>query len=288
MTDLVYSLAASGRIALAARESGLVRTNDGGKNWHPVYASPGADIPLPATAIALSPQFATDQTVFAAVSGAILRSFDAGITWEMAQLPTPAPYITALVIPVTYAQDKTLFAASLEDGVFRSTNNGTSWNSWNFGLLDLQALSLAISPENTLYVGTGTGLFASRNAGRLWKEIVLPCGNIPILALATVPGLLLVGTEGAGLFASQDDGQTWRQLGNDSLETVNILLAGPQSILALTGEALLFSTGGDHTWQTLPSKAATSPVAIAAPGSIGPGEQILVGFENGELDYLVL
>ena len=128
MTDVVYSLAASGQTAFAARESGLVRTLDQGMSWHPIFATPGAEAPIPASAVALSPQFTSDKTVFATVPGAILRSKDGGGTWEMASLPKPAPYITAIAIPATYTHNHTLFAASLEDGVFRSTDSGATWN----------------------------------------------------------------------------------------------------------------------------------------------------------------
>ena len=48
---------------------------------------------------------------------------------------------------VSYNTDETLFAGTLDDGIFRSTDRGPHWTASNFGLLDWQILSMAISPD---------------------------------------------------------------------------------------------------------------------------------------------
>lgn len=283
MPDIVYSLAASPQVAFAARSSGLICTLDRGKSWQRVFATPGAENPIPATAVVLSPQFSDDRTVFAAVPGGVLRSIDGGGTWEIAELPAPAPYITALAFSVTYAQDRALFAASLEDGVFRSIDAGASWNSWNFGLLDYQALSLAVSPAGTLYAGTGTGLFSSRNMGRAWSEIQLPCGHFPILSIACINTLLLAGTEGAGLYISPDEGQTWQRLGEAVLETVNALIVDGEVFLALASDAIYLSNNRGRTWQSVLGAENENPVAVAVAGRLGEEKSVFLGFDNGKV-----
>lgn len=66
----------------------------------------------------------------------------------------------------------------MEDGIFRSANRGERWSPWNFGLLDLNVLALAISPcfesDETIFAGTESGIFRSTNGGRAWREADFP------------------------------------------------------------------------------------------------------------------
>ncbi len=285
---MITSLAASGQTAFAASASGLMRSLDQGRSWHSAFTSLNADAAISTSAVALSPQFATHPTVFAAISGAILRSSDGGDSWEAAQLPTPYPYITTVVVSPFYEHDRTLFAASFEDGVFRSTDGGAAWNSWNFGLLDFQILSLATSAQGNLLAGTGTGLFTSRNAGRLWREILLPCGHVPILSLASSPNHLLIGTETQGLYVTQGEDQNWQRIGVNDLETVNVLQSEGASILAVTPNELIISRDSGQTWQKLlPSLLPDElPTAVCAPAGLQVGSPLIVGGNNGSVTRL--
>src|SRR5690349_15233470 len=87
MPDVVNALAASpdfrlDGICFAARNTGLYRSDDGGKSWLPLYGTLDLTAPLATTSVAVSPVFSSDQTVFAGVNGGILRSANAGTTWE--------------------------------------------------------------------------------------------------------------------------------------------------------------------------------------------------------------
>src|SRR5262245_34349985 len=132
MQDTVYSLAASPNYAIdsycfAGCASGLYRSTDGGKTWDYAYESLNLQAPLTTVTVALSPTFASDLTLFAGVQGCILHSFDAGHTWYIAQLPTPPPLVTSLVVSPDFANDGVLIAGTMEDGIFRSGNQGHTW-----------------------------------------------------------------------------------------------------------------------------------------------------------------
>ena len=136
------------------------------------------------------------------------------------------------------------------DGVFRSSDRGGTWESWNFGLLDRSVLSMAVSPayaqDEVLFIGTPSGLFRSRNGGRAWREVEFPGESAAILCLAISPdfandGLLYVGTEAEGLFALK--GQEWSPVGACVLEgSVNVVVVSQaipaQDILLLGTEFL--------------------------------------------------
>ena len=255
---------------------------------------PGVPAGLPCSAVAVSPNFQADASVFAGIPGGLLRSGDGGNTWVVTALPLPAPFISALAISPDYETDGLVFAATLEDGVFRTQDRGASWQAWNFGLFDLSALCIAVSPtfaqDRTVYLGTETGLFYSRNGGRAWRETRFPTQFAPVLSLAISPqvahdGKLFAGTELSGLFYSDNGGQSWQRILDD--EAINTLLLSPTfptppDLLAVSNEAVWLSQDGGQSWarRTPDGDLTAEFTAAAAPFGLTP-ESLLLGLADG-------
>ena len=301
--DITYALETSpifaqDGICFAARVSGLYRSRDGGETWESAYDSLDLSAPLPTMAIAISPDFASDRTVFAGVPGGILRSFDGGETWDIVQLPSPPPVVSTLAISPDYIRDGILLAGTVEDGVFSSSNRGGHWVAWNFGLLDLNIICMAISPDfaqdETLFVGTDSGIFRSTNGGRAWREVDFPLELAPVLSLALSPGyiddgILYAGTESHGLFISDDRGSLWRRLGSNVIvDAVNDILLSPDfpekaHILTIQADKLLLSSDGGKSWIERRSGDTHDEgfSCVAAPLGFVPDAPLLVGLVEG-------
>jgi photosystem II stability/assembly factor-like uncharacterized protein len=303
--DVVYALAISSNFAqdgvcFAARQRGLYRSEDGGATWHYTYDSLGLEGELAATAVVTSPDFESDRSVFAGTQGAVLCSVDGGENWRVTPLASPPPVVSAMVVSPNFAEDGTLLVGTMEDGVFLSSDRGSRFNRWNFGLLDLNVLSMSMSPafakDETLFVGTETGVFRSTNGGRAWREVNFPIDYAPVISLALSPdyandGTLFAGTESFGLFCSGDRGQTWSRLGEDVVvDAVNGILLSPEfpatpDILAVLGTALLISRDGGQSWADwqadLDLERGVS--AVAAPQGLMPDAPLLVGLVGGDV-----
>ncbi len=297
--DIVYALAASPTFAadgvcFAARDSGLFRSTDGGQTWHSAYDSLNPTEPLTTMAVAVSPNFSDDSTVLAGVPGGILRSIDGGDTWQIIQLPDPAPVVISLVFSPHYAGDGVVWAGTLEDGVFLSTNRGQKWILWNFGLIDCHILCLAPSAtfaqDQTIFAGTESGIFRSRNSGKSWQQTGFPPDAAPVLSLALSPtfaedGFIWAGTESRGLFYSEDAGQNWTRLDEILAESaINDIALSPNfpakpHILLLVEDNLLLSRDKGQSWtnaQTivdLTEGVSTSSV----PQGLEPNDPLLLG-----------
>jgi hypothetical protein len=76
--DYVYQLVGSGRIFFAARNSGLYRSDDSGRNWQMAYQSLDISEPLPTLTVAIPPDFEHDPRLFAGLNGGIFRSLNGG------------------------------------------------------------------------------------------------------------------------------------------------------------------------------------------------------------------
>ncbi len=297
----VYALApsldyAADGICFAATARGLLVSPDRCKTFRDAYLSLNLPETLPTPAVAVSPTFASDRTVFAGVHGAVLRSHDRGETWHYAELRTPPPVVTCLAVSPAYEQDGIVFAGTLEDGVFRSADRGSRWAAWNFGLIDLGVLCLALSPvfseDETLVAGTETGLFRSTNGGRAWRELGLPTELAPVLSVALSPhytkdGLLLAGTESNGLWLSQDRGRSWKlveALGESAVNALVMQESGEAlAIAALADDRVMISRDGAATWTVVTSDEELTPVCLAAPSGLGPNAVLLVGCADGRV-----
>ncbi len=306
--DHIYQFAAtdspsagSAGICFVARMGGLFRSGDGGQAWEPAYKNLKTGETLPTTAVALAPDFEHELAVFAGLNGAILCSYDGGVSWRRSQLPTPPPAVSALAVSPNYAEDGIVFAGTNEDGVLVSSDCGKNWVAWNFGLLDLTILSLMLSPDfaadETVYAGAESGLFRSTNGGRAWKEVPLPFDFDAILSLAVSPrfaqdNTLFVGTENNGLLISQDRGKSWSPIPETTREQpVNSIFPFPaasnrQEILLLHGSALLLSKNGGKTWRHWQAKKLGGRNITALLPLHDVGEGLLAGFDDGSISRI--
>lgn len=284
--ETVYAFAASPRFAVdrtcfAACASGLFRSRDGGGSWDLLSIPAAQDGErLIATALAISPQFHSDKAVFAAVKGGILRSSDGGDSWFTAGFAAPPPLFTALAPSPDFLRDGMLLAATMEDGVFSSSDRGVHWKPWNFGLFDLSVLCLALSPklqsDETVYAGTETGLYRSTNGGRAWRLTAFPEECAPVLCLAAVEIaetndlIVIVGTESHGLMRSADGGVTWHRTGESTLTgAINQLqitsnAQGETHIFALDDEGVFRSSDLGQSWYVA-ARLRSTPTALLAP-----------------------
>jgi photosystem II stability/assembly factor-like uncharacterized protein len=303
--DVVYALAispgfAQDGICFAARQCGLYRSEDGGATWHCAYDSLGLEEDLATTAVAVSPDFESDRSVFAGAQGAVLCSVDGGQNWRVASLASPPPIVSTMIVSPGFVEDGTLLVGTVEDGVFLSSDRGSRYQRWNFGLLDLSVLSMAVSPafadDETLFVGTESGVFRSTNGGRAWREVSFPIDYAPVISLALSPdyandGVLFAGTESAGLLRSDDRGQTWARIGEDAVaDVVNAIVLSPAfpdtpSILVALSTALLISRDGGRSWADWEKGLELSQgvSTVAAPQGLAPGAPLLVGLVGGDV-----
>lgn len=278
----------------AATRVGLFRSSDRGRTWTRV-GGPGFQ---PMTAVVVSPGYEQDRTLLAGTQSGPYVSRDGGETWLAGRFQVgPTAALSALALSPAFPRDGIAFAGTVQDGIFRSNDRGESWHGWNFGLLDLNVLTVAVSPafeqDETVFAATTTALFRSKNGGRAWREVGFPHAASPVLSLALSPtfaedGTLFAGTEAAGVFRSTDRGTTWQALtGLPTEESINGLAVSPafardRTVLALTDGGLYLSRDAGETW----ALCAELPGALCLAASpsvtlVGLAQEGIWRAENG-------
>ena len=117
--------------------------------------------------------------------------------WTLAFLPTKSeadwtrsngPW-SATVMDIL-ANGSNLFSATRGGGVFRSTDNGSSWTPLDNGLTNPYVNSLVVSGSSlfagttTLYGGIGGGVFRSTDNGTNWMAASTGLTNTNVWSLA--------------------------------------------------------------------------------------------------------
>ena len=218
-------------IGYAASQSGLYKTTNYCSAWE------SAGEPILITKLLFQPNL-----ILASSVGSIAKSTTKGNTWTAHPLPVPTSVASALV-----AYEDYLLLGTLDDGVLRSDDNGETWRGWNFGLLDWHVLSLAVTAQGIVYVGTETGLFKSHNGGKSWQETLADI-QTPILSLLAYEEDLLIATEDGHLLRLSSENETVTSLFT-SEDAINALAHSQKNQLALLdGETIRFSKDGGQSW----------------------------------------
>jgi photosystem II stability/assembly factor-like uncharacterized protein len=256
----------------------------------------------------------------------VWRSDDGGATWRHLTRSQPAPGQTAvpgaLMVPNVYdvlvspADEDIVFAATGRDprrpalnGVYRSTNGGTTWTrvhqfvTVQGGVSTVRNVGcLAVAPDNPLlvYAAGQSAVGISSDGGVTWVESVpqqSPGQIVNLVAVGPQTGAIRhVYAVGSRVWHSTDGGQAWQEdpvalsLGfpSDTLGTCARALAihpGAPTVIYLNSNGNLFrgnfSGAGAAVWTQLP------PVPVGFPSTTASGTDYIVAHVTPEGQLLL-
>ena len=229
--------------------------------------------------VVVSPEFARDQTGFAASLSGLYRSDDGGQTWISTVPAEEAVSVFAVALSPEYGRDQRLFAG-LEGGVLRSWDGGQSWAAAVLPVPPPQVLTLAVSPafakDSAVFAGTAEdGVFRSDDGGVSWTSSNFGLLDRNVLCLVISPQFesddtLFVGAE-SGVYKSTNGGRAWRGV-DFPIEAAPVLNLAVSPRFASDGllyaatdaSGLLTSADGGQSWtpiQADPLRSATIPLS---------------------------
>jgi photosystem II stability/assembly factor-like uncharacterized protein len=260
-----------------------------------------ADVPPREAVLALapSPDFVRDSTVFAATMSGLYRSRDGGGSWERQHIVAQDLPLFSVALSPAFADDGLLFAGAVEGGLLLGTGSGAQWSLTLLGGQPLHCVTLAPSPafrrDGTLFTGTmSEGIFQSRNRGGSWEARNFGLLDLQVLALGISPGFeqdeTLYAATASGLFRSPNGARAWREVTSPSENAPTLCLAipepplGPGTLFAGTeGTGLFRSEDRGATWQLAGAELAESCINGLALSPDFAGDRTVLALTDGDL-----
>ncbi|MBN2680895.1 MAG: PKD domain-containing protein [Bacteroidales bacterium] len=283
-------------ILIAASNSGVMKTVDGGDSWTTSVIGHFKDVEFKPgdPSVIYASKYSSSQ---------VYKSTDGGDTFVVSSEGLPFPDIGRLEIAVTPHDPNYIYALACNSddygflGVYRSTNSGDTWTEMISGedinLLGWQSdgsdaggqgwydLAIAVSPtnKNVVFVG-GVNLWKSTNGGASWSITGHWWGdNAPYvhadqhtLDYNYLTNELFSGNDG-GLYKTADGGANWTDL-SDGLEILQIYKFGTSA----TNPNILVTGAQDNGTMKMDN---TDWFAILG----GDGMECLIDYTNENIMY---
>ncbi|WP_424987830.1 thrombospondin type 3 repeat-containing protein [Flagellimonas alvinocaridis] len=220
-------------------------TNDNGQNWTLVQNTETDNY-------AHHILFLNEKILMTTRDG-LYESLNDGISWSFSSLGIKAQQISAFASNDTY-----IFTGTISNGVFRSDDNGASWEAISNGLESSNTKSIhdIVALDNEVIIGTSSGIYKSTDNGDSWTIKLNPGINQGPQNLAYDNGVLVTTASEDGVYISTDLGETW-----DLLPTTGLIIPQGFTSIEIQGENLFVSTNsGDlftsddlgQTWSNSP------------------------------------
>jgi photosystem II stability/assembly factor-like uncharacterized protein len=209
---------------------GLWKTSDGGSSWSSTFDN---NVVLGVSSIIIQPSnpnimyIATgDGDASDTNSTGVLKSTDGGVTWQTTGLNWNVTQGRRIRKILMDPDDENMILAATSNGLYRTTNAGTSWSQLVTGnFFDVEA-----NPDpttNRFYAASNNKIYLSTNNGANWTEIITistnnrialgvsPANNSYVYALCSNSG----DSSFNGLYKSTDSGNSYNLVSS----TPNIL-----------------------------------------------------------------
>ncbi|HEV2835252.1 MAG TPA: SBBP repeat-containing protein, partial [Pyrinomonadaceae bacterium] len=250
-------------IVYAATNIGVFKSTDNGQNWTSAPGQTGLFV----NKLAIDPS--NTNIIYAATNSGMFKSTDAGNTFAAINNginPTFARIVT--VDPIT---PTTVYALSVSNLFFKSTDGGANWTPSFVGVINItinEVTGLVIDPTTptTLYAATNRGVLKSTNGAASWalSNTGFPFSNIRVPTItidSTNPNVLYAGTS-AGIFKSVNGAASWTSI------TGNLPPFGVQHIAPdPTNASIIYIVALGTVQKTIDGGATWNVSATGYPGT---------------------
>jgi photosystem II stability/assembly factor-like uncharacterized protein len=187
--DWVYSLAidphSSNIIFAAAHETGIYRSTNAGSSWQRINTGL---TDLTGRSILIDPtRTSTEYVGFWHRSGAF-KSTDSGDHWSSIASGIAGTKVYHMTMDPN--NPAVLYAATYDDGLYKSTNAGGSWRT--IGFRNVPFVCITVHPVDSSYVlagAAGTGLWLSEDGGANWRQVQWGFTNTGKLTSSSAPAI---------------------------------------------------------------------------------------------------
>ena len=154
----------------------------------------------------------THDTVYAATDSLFYVGTSSGTVWSSKSSPVTAPDAIACLLK----SRGVVLAGTFESGIFKSTNEGTSWQPFSGGLVGLGSMDVSnlLIRRDSLIAGTlGACVFTTSSdlshQWTPWGDSLSPYQGDNVFKMLVVGNTVLAGAGGNGYMFRYTDTQPW-------------------------------------------------------------------------------
>ncbi len=194
----------------------------------------------------------------------------------------------------------TLYAGTIGQSVWRSTDIGKTWHRVSNGMFpeaDIRAIVVHPTDSNVLYAGTEKGVVKTTDGGNNWAQLPSEMDSREVWSLAihpTEPDILFAGTCPSAFFKTTDGGKTWQKLNAELAEEcegipiiprVTTIIIDPEDhdtvYAGIEIDGMRLSTDAGKTWHNRSEGLSSQDIHGL---TVVPGEQkTLVAATNNDV-----
>jgi ligand-binding sensor domain-containing protein len=242
----ILSLAVTDTNLYAGAEGGGVfLSNDDGDNWKSLRRN--------ATVYSMA---INGTNIYAGGNQYLIHSTNNGTSWNW--IPLGSSQISSFAMKDFY-----LFVGTQGDGVYRTSDNCSTWDTVNTGLTNI--IINALYFHNTdLFAGTEDGIYLSTDNGDNWVVSNQGLTNLNVYTITDIEDSLFAGT-GDGVFLSTDNGANWNAF-NSGLPSgaISSFAASDSGLFAITVDGIHFLKNSSADWISVNEDLQFSPLCLMA------------------------
>ena len=197
--------------------------------------------------------FASGTTLFAQMRRHVFRLKAGENSWTKLSITDPWTKNTVESDITKFAvSGKTVYAATADGGLFRSTDTGNWWKSIKHKAMPDFDGELAALGNAVFYIGSGSAdgrVFRSNDAGNSWTMFNTNLSNQTILSITALSEkILYVGTD-QGVFRSTEGGKSWMKTNTGIVNTyIQNLVFFRGALYAVIEDNIVKSMDGGNSW----------------------------------------
>ncbi|RPI28515.1 MAG: hypothetical protein EHM61_04855 [Acidobacteria bacterium] len=267
------------RVILATSKARILRTDDEGAQWRTIDRGINTHRIIELAVDALNPgrvYALADWPNRIALAGPrwwgplLFRSDDYGKSWTRVPCPEGRAFTHLRVDP---GHSRSVYLASTENTLWRSTDEGTTWKELQTGIAGLAIVDLLVDPfSKNLLIASPKGIYRSTDRGETWSKTA----DLALEHLTFVKGSTVIGGSHDGAYKSVDEGKSWNKVWSGLVRAIAVDPQDPSTAYAAS-ESVFKTTDGGQTWHPVSLGAAFfNTLAVS-------GDLVIAGAINGVL-----